>query len=524
MNLLIGSYNPAFVALSIVVAIVASAASLDVADRIGGSVGWLRIAWIAAAGVAMGGGIWAMHFIAMLALILPVPIAYDIPTTLGSLLLAIAVTSIAFVIVCGGSYSIRRLMLGGVIMGFGVAGMHYTGMAALRLPALITYQPVLVVASVLIAVAAATAALWIAVRVLGFAWRLAAAVVMGLAVSSMHFTGMAATCFTAVAGTSAAPAAGLDPSTLALVVAVGALVIISLELLSAAVDRRFAELRQRETEESQRARNQAETALAELKAMQESLVRAEKMAFLSRLTAGVAHEINTPIGTALTAATTLQRRTEEFVASIEGGKITKAAALRYASLAAESSALVASNVQRAAELIHSFKQVAVDQTSGERRTFELGAYLREVVHSLTPRLRQVPHRVTIDCPSPIMVTSYPGALAQIVTNLLVNSLIHAYPDGRAGRITLSVRSIDAELVELDFSDDGSGIPEPHRGRIFDPFFTTRRAAGGTGLGLHIVYNIVTQTLKGTISVDTGANGTHFAVQFPKQVQLAVEAV
>jgi NO-binding membrane sensor protein with MHYT domain/two-component sensor histidine kinase len=522
-TLLIGSYSPSFVTLSIVVAIIASAASLDVADRIKGSTGWLRTAWTFASGVAMGGGIWAMHFIAMLALSLPVPIAYDVPMTLGSLALSIVVTGAAFAIVCGGTYSVARLAVGGLIMGLGVAGMHYTGMAALRLPALITYDPVLVLVSILIAIAAATAALWIAVRVVGLIWRLAAAVVMGLAVASMHFTGMAATCFTG-RSTALVLEQGLDRGSLALAVAAGALVILSLELVSAAVDRRFAQLRQRETVESQRARSEAEAALAELRTTQQSLIQAEKMASLSRLTAGVAHEINTPIGTALTATTTLQRRTEEFVQSVTGGTITKSAALKYAEVASDSSTLIVSNIHRAAALIQSFKQVAVDQTSGERRSFELAGYLREIVHSLTPRLKQAPHTINIDCPTDIVIKSYPGALAQVITNLIVNSLLHAFPDDRVGRIELLARMRDDNMLDLSFRDDGAGIPESDRSRVFDPFFTTRRAEGGTGLGLHIVYNIVTQTLAGTITLKTGPDGTCFAMLLPVEVELSKKMV
>ena len=522
-TILISSYHPLFVGLSILVAIISSAASLDVADRIGRSKGWFRTAWTIASGVAMGGGIWAMHFIAMLALILPVPVAYNVPTTLGSLALSIVFTGIAFAVVCSGTYSIKRLVSAGLIMGLGVAGMHYTGMAAMRLPALISYDPTLFLASVAIAVAAATAALWIAVRVTGFLWRLAAAVVMGLAVASMHFTGMAATCFTGSAS-GFTVAQGLDRGSLALAVAAGALVILSLELVSAAVDRRFAHLRLQESEESQRARDQAEIALAELQATQQSLIQAEKMASLSRLTAGVAHEINTPIGTALTATTTLQRRTEDFVESVKAGTITRSAALKYADVASESSALIVSNIRRAAALIQSFKQVAVDQTSGERRKFELADYLREIVHSLTPRLKQSPHKIEIECPPGIVITSYPGALAQVITNLVVNSLVHAFPDQRTGKIKLVARMRKDVTLELHYSDNGVGIPDADRARVFDPFFTTRRAEGGTGLGLHIVYNIVTQTLMGTITLDTGPGGTSFGMLLPVQVERPAEVV
>jgi NO-binding membrane sensor protein with MHYT domain/nitrogen-specific signal transduction histidine kinase len=517
------SYNSAFIALSIIVAVIASAASLDVADRIGSSAGLLRVGWISGAGIAMGGGIWAMHFIGMLALSLRVPVAYDVPTTLASLALAIAVTAAAFLIVSKRDHRIWRLAIGGMVMGLGVAGMHYVGMAAIRVPALMTYQPGLVVASVVIAVVAATAALWFAGRTTSISGRLFAAVVMGLAVSSMHYTGMAATCFTA-SSDAVIGRDSFDRDTLALIITVGVLVILSLELLSASVDRHFAALRLRETEVSRHARDMAEAALAELKATQESLVQAEKMASLSQLTAGVAHEINTPIGTALTAATVLQRRTDEFVRSIETGAMTKTAALKYASVAAESTALVASNIQRAATLIQSFKQVAVDQTSGEQRSFGLSSYLHEVLHSLTPRLKQTAHTVTIDCDASLVVTSYPGALAQIVTNLLVNSLVHAYPDGRTGHIAIAAHTIDGETVELRYRDDGDGIPAADVKRIFDPFFTTRRGEGGTGLGLHIVYNLATQTLHGTIDVDSDATGTRFVISFPVRAKKHADLV
>ena len=195
------------------------------------------------------------------------------------------------------------------------------------------------------------------------------------------------------------------------------------------IDHRFAQ-RHREIAASKAETARAEAALAELKAMQQSLIQAEKMASLSRLTAGVAHEINTPIGIGLTAATVLQRHTSDFVKAVESGSVTKTAALRYAAVAGESCALIVSNIQRAAELIQSFKQVAVDQTSGARRSFELGAYLHEVVHSLSPRLKRTAHRVVIDCPAALLLFSDPGAISQILTNLLMNSLTHGYP-GRA---------------------------------------------------------------------------------------------
>ena len=523
-TILEGHYNSALVGLSILVAILASATSLDIAGRIRGAEGGLRLIWMLAAGTAMGGGIWAMHFVGMLAFSLPVTIGYDVPMTLGSLALAIIATSVSFFVVFRGAFRIGKVILGGMLMGLGIAGMHYLGMAAIRASAVMSYQPGLFAVSIVIAIVAAMAALWIAAKVNGAVWRFAAAIVMGFAVTGMHYTGMAALCFTRA---SAQPAAGLarfSTENVSIAVATGAVIILMLALVSSALDRRYADLQLHETEQSRRATERAETALRQLRETQEELIQAEKMASLSRLTAGVAHEINTPIGTALTAATTLQRRTREFVASVSAGTITKTAALSYAGIAGDGTDLIVSNILRAAELIQSFKQVAVDQTSGERRDFVLDEYLREIVRSLSPRLKQTPHRVTVDCPANLHLLSFPGALSQIVTNLIINSVVHAYPDNRAGLLLLKARAIQGDRIELVYSDDGNGIAPSHLARIFDPFFTTSRGAGGTGLGMHIVYNLVTQTLKGTINVEAPARGACFTLRFPMHMANTAEAI
>lgn len=519
-NILAAHYDPPLIALSIAIAIITSTASLSVAGRIAPATGWLRLAWIATAGIAMGGGIWAMHFIAMLAFNLPVTIGYDVPTTLASLGLAVLVTSAAFGVVCTREVRFGSLVTGGIIMGLGVACMHYLGMAAIVASVTMTYRPGLVLLSMLIAVIASTGALWLAVRASRLIWRLAASVVMGLAVASMHYVGMAAICFTA---TTRPPFRSdiFNNGTLALLVATGTLIALLVALAAAMVDHRFAQ-RQHEIAALKAATARAETALAELKATQQSLIQAEKMASLSRFTAGVAHEINTPIGTGLTAATVLQRHTSDFVKAVESGTVTKSAALRYAAVAGESCALIVSNIQRAAELIQSFKQVAVDQTSGARRSFDLDAYLHEIVHSLSPRLRRTAHRVVIECPAGLRLFGTPGAISQILMNLLMNSLLHGYPDGRPGILSVQARKLPGETVELVYGDDGSGIQAADLKHVFDPFFTTKRAAGGTGLGLHIVYNIVTQTLKGSIQVESVPGATRFRMHFPMSLPVLEE--
>ncbi|WP_119462457.1 MHYT domain-containing protein [Rhodospirillaceae bacterium SYSU D60014] len=246
-ELLDPTYDSVLVALSMGVSILASFVSLDVAARIWPARGWPRGVWIVAAATAMGGGIWSMHFIGMLAFSLPIDIGYDVWITLASLVTAVAVTGVAFAIIAD-AQGWRRLLSAGAVMGLGVVAMHYTGMAAMRLPATLTYTPSIVATSIAIACVAATAALWIAVRVTGLWWRLGAAVVMAVAVSGMHYVGMAAACFTFAPSLLNPGAVQFERGSLALIVAAGTLLILALELLSAAIDRRFAAFRMREGE------------------------------------------------------------------------------------------------------------------------------------------------------------------------------------------------------------------------------------------------------------------------------------
>lgn len=241
------AYNPVLVFLSMGVAAAASFVALDVAARIWLSHGWARTGWIAAASTAMGGGIWSMHFIAMLAFSLPITVRYDVPTTLASLAIAIAVTAAGFTIVAV-DRRWPRLLAAGAVMGLGVAAMHYVGMSAMRLQAMIEYTPWIFIASVLIACVSATVALWIALRTVGLLWRAGAALVMGAAVSGMHYTGMTAACFSPVDSILSPGAAQFERGHLALLIALGTLVILALELVSAAIDRRFSAFRMREAE------------------------------------------------------------------------------------------------------------------------------------------------------------------------------------------------------------------------------------------------------------------------------------
>lgn len=285
-------------------------------------------------------------------------------------------------------------------------------------------------------------------------------------------------------------------------------------------ERELAEARdqlQLQVHEKTNANTELAQALDRLRQAQAQLVQSEKLASLGGLVAGVAHEINTPVGVGVTAASTLQAKAAQLAHQHESGSLRRSDLERFIAVAAESTRIILTNLQRAADLIQSFKQVSVDQSSGERRHFELKGYLDEVLMSLRPRLRKAGHSVVVDCPDGLFVDTYPGALAQIVTNLVNNSLLHAYEAGQQGNIWLHLRQADGR-VSLVYRDDGCGISPQNLPRVFDPFFTTRRGSGGSGLGLHIVYNLVTQMLGGQIELtSTPGHGVEVNVRFPAGV-------
>ncbi|WP_146208888.1 ATP-binding protein [Azospirillum sp. TSO22-1] len=273
---------------------------------------------------------------------------------------------------------------------------------------------------------------------------------------------------------------------------------------------------QRTRDELRQSKEAAERALDDLTLAQKSLIQAEKMASLGQLVAGVAHEVNTPVGVTLTAATQLQIEVDEIAAHHGAGRLKRSAFEEFLSTSRELSHLIATNSERAADLIQSFKLVAIDQSSGERRRFVLADYIEELLRSLSPALRQAGCTVMVDCPPDLEVDGYPGALSQILTNLVMNVLTHAYAPGAAGRIRVTVRPAPNDHVVLDFADGGRGIPPDVLPKIFDPFYTTTRGTGGSGLGLHIVYNLVVGTLRGSIAAASEpGQGTCFTLSFPR---------
>ena len=265
------------------------------------------------------------------------------------------------------------------------------------------------------------------------------------------------------------------------------------------------------------ARVQAEA--REREAIEREQLETEKMAALGVVVAGVAHEINTPIGVGYTLVTHFRTKTKEFAVLFESGAMRRSDLQQYVELSGEMSTQLITNISRASELIQSFKQIAVDQSRDDQREFNLNEYLQEIAVSLKPTLRKTPHRIKIDCPEDIVMNSYPGALSQIMTNFVMNALIHAFDAERSGTMAITARS-NGDQVQINFADDGKGIPQENLPKIFDPFFTTRRGSGGSGLGLNIVFNMVTRKLRGRITCSSvQGEGTVFKVEIP----LAIDA-
>lgn len=255
-----------------------------------------------------------------------------------------------------------------------------------------------------------------------------------------------------------------------------------------------------------------------LRRTQEELVQAEKMASLGNLVAGVAHEINTPVGNAVTSISHLRQKTEEFVKVYQSGQMKRSTLEHQIAITLESAKIIEHNLNRASDLVRSFKQVAVDQSSEARREFQLREYIEEVLLSLKGALKRTRHQVVVECDPSIRLDSFPGALAQILTNLVQNALLHAFGPDDAGLIAIRVDERDGR-IRIRFSDNGRGIAPEHLDKIFDPFFTTARSRGGSGLGLHILYNLVTQKLGGTVRCESElGKGTTFIIEFPARAE------
>lgn len=272
---------------------------------------------------------------------------------------------------------------------------------------------------------------------------------------------------------------------------------------------------QARTEKLEIANRELSVALKSVRAMQTELVRSEKLAALGSLVAGVAHELNTPIGNSVTVGSTLQHQVADLAMAFEKGELRRSTLRMFTENAIRGTDILMRALSRASELIGSFKRVAVDQSSDQRRRFDLQTTLREICLTLEPMYKSTPFDMTLALPDQIEMDSFPGALGQLVTNFVSNALQHGFEGRERGQMHLRAEGYGTDHMVLSFSDDGIGMTEDTRNRVFDPFFTTKLGQGGSGLGMNIVYNIVHEVLGGSIDIASSPDaGTLITVRIP----------
>jgi NO-binding membrane sensor protein with MHYT domain len=451
-----GTHDPYLVALSILVACFASYTALDLSAHVVPARGFSRRVWLVAAALTMGGGIWSMHFVAMLAFIMPTPMSYNIGLTTLSLVVAIFVTGVGFYVIGRQGASPLRLALSGIFMGLGIAGMHYTGMAAMRGHAELSYDRLFVALSLVIAIGASTVALWLAFRTTDLGQKLVAAVVMGLAISGMHYTAMRAAIFTTPGPVHEAQVnPGLDQTNLALAVAG----ITFMTLAFASVVSLFE-------------RKRAEEALRRAQA---ELAHVTRVTTLGELTASIAHEVNQPLAGVVANAEAclgwLDRETPN---------------LDEARRSVES---IIKDGTRAGEVIGRLRAL-LKKTDTQMAPLDINNVVSEVIPLVRRELLN--HRVSLRME---LARGLPVVLAdrvqlqQVLINLVTNGIeaMRSIAD-RPRELVIRSRHDEADHVLVTVTDCGVGISAENANQLFDPFFTTK--SSGMGMGLSICRSII----------------------------------
>ncbi|MEA3404905.1 MAG: MHYT domain-containing protein [Pseudomonadota bacterium] len=489
--------------------------------------------WTYGAAFNMGMGIWTMHFIGMLALHIDTPVSFEIFETILSAVFAVIGSYLAFRILLNPNKQRRtkQKLIAAFILGSSVSAMHYSGMDAMQMFPPIQYNVWLVIISMVIAYAASYIGLEIFIRSAFrekhnvFIWHnLLASIVIGSAIAAMHYTGMAAASFdpdsycTVKNGISVGPLAAYVVGIVVLILITSFMFIIyeqgqdtkraqkELETLNANLE----QLVEERTQEIQQTLNKLQTT-------QELLIENEKMASLGGLVAGVAHEVNTPLGVGLTSSTLLKDQIHHLNGLYETQKLTQTALADFLSQSQKTCQILEENIHKAANLISSFKQLAVDQSHDEQ-IFRFNVYdtLYSSLVSLNHELKSKNIRGVISCDKALQAHTHAGALSQIATNLIMNSAMHAFDENSLDpQLNFEVTPAADNQIEIKFFDNGKGMTQDVINKAFDPFFTTKRGQGGSGLGLHLVYNLVTRTLKGKITIHSEVEqGTTFTILFP----------
>jgi NO-binding membrane sensor protein with MHYT domain len=478
-----GTYNPYLVALSILVASFASYTALDLGGHVGAARGLARQAWLVAAAITMGGGIWSMHFIGMLAFVMPIPMSYDIGLTTLSLVVAIVVTGGGFYVISRQGASPLRLVLSGIFMGLGIVAMHYTGMAAMQGHAELGYDPLFVALSVVIAIGASTAALWLAFQTTDPWQKFIAALVMGLAISGMHYTGMRAAIFTAHSSVHEASVnASLDQTNLALAVAGITFVILAFASIASLAEQKRAE--------------------EALRQAQADLARVNRVTAMGALTASIAHEVNQPIAAAATNADACLRWLSRDPPDLEEAR---AAAMG-----------IVKDATRAAEIINRIRLLFKKGVT-ERELLDVNDVVREMIILLRGEAAQ--HAVSVRmelAPDLPRVMGDRVQLQQVMMNLMSNG-IDAMKDVEGPR-ELAIKSQRAENEQLmvSVSDTGVGLPLQQAEQIFNAFVTTK--FHGTGMGLSISRSIVESHSGRLWAADNSPRGASFHLILPAKIE------
>src|SRR5882762_1398751 len=473
-----GTYDPFLVALSILVASFASYTALDLGGHVAITRGVARSVWLVIAAITMGGGIWSMHFIGMLAFVMPIPMSYNIGLTTVSLLVAIFVTGVGFYVIGRRSVTPLRLVLSGTFMGLGIAAMHYTGMAAMRGPAELSYDRVFVALSLVIAIGASTAALWLAFRTTDPWQKVAAAVVMGLAISGMHYTAMRAAIFSAHGPVDGAKVNGLGQTSLALAVAgitFGILVLASIASLS----------EQKRAEEA-------------LRQAQADLARVNRVNTVAELTASLAHEVNQPLSAAVINAHACLRWLASDSPNLEEAR---AAALR-----------MLNDGTRAAEIISRIR-LLFNRGTSQRELLDVNDVIRDIVVLLRGELARysisVWPELAADLPH---VMGDRVQLQQVMMNLINNSIDAMKDLGGSRDLAIKSERAENEQLMVSVSDTGVGLPVQQADQIFNAFFTTKYH--GTGMGLSISRSIVESHRGRLWADDNSPQGANFHIILP----------
>jgi len=477
-----GTYDPYLVALSVLVASFASYTALGLSGHVGTAQGLARRVWLVAAAITMGGGIWSMHFIGMLAFVMPIPMSYDIRLTTLSLLVAIFVTGGGFYVISRQSASPLRLVLSGIFMGLGIAAMHYTGMAAMRGYPELSYDRLFVALSLIIAIGASTAALWLAFRTTDLWQKLAAAVVMGLAISGMHYTGMRAAIFATHGPVHQAQVdASLDQTSLALAIAGITFVILAFASIASVSEQKRAE--------------------EALRQAQADFARVNRVTTMAELTASLAHEVNQPISAAVTNAHACLRWLARDTPNLEEAR---AAAMR-----------IVKDGTRAAEIIGRIR-LHFEKGTPQRELLDVNEVIREMILLLRGELARysisVRPELAADLPQ---VMGDRVQLQQVMMNLVSNS-IDAMKDVEGPReLAIQSQRAENEHLMVSVSDTGVGLPPQQTDQIFNAFVSTK--LHGTGMGLSISRSIVESHSGRLWAANNSPHGASFHLSLPTKV-------